>query len=280
MVRPAAIRPAVGFVRAEFQMSTRRACRALGFARSSFFYRPKAVPTDLVERLRALAAQYPRYGYRFLHDHLRREGFLVNHKRIYRLYRAEGLLLRRKKRKRIAAALRRPLPRPTRLNEIWAMDFVHDLIWEGRRFKILAIIDIFTRECLALVVDTSIGGARVAQVLAELVAERGSAPLAIMVDNGPEFAGKVLDRWAYQAGVKLQFIRPGKPIENAFVESFNGKLRGECLNQHWFIDLAHARQVIEAWRIEFNEVRPHSSLDGMTPKEYAEANRGLTSRAA
>lgn len=280
MVKPAAYRRAVGFVQAEFKLSQRRACSALGFPRSSCLYRGRRVePAELVERLKALAARNARHGYRMLHLLLRREGFKVNHKRIYRLYRAEGLSVRRKHRKRIVAALRAPLPRPSRANERWAMDFVHDVTWSGRRFKVLVVIDVFTRECLALVVDTSIGGARVARVLEEVAATRG-APGAIMVDNGPEFSGKALDGWAYQRGVKLNFIRPGKPIENAFVESFNGKLRGECLNQHWFIDLDDARARVEAWRIEFNEARPHSALAGMTPREYAEANRGLTSSAA
>ena len=280
MVKPTAYRRAVGSVMAEFDMSQRRACRALGFPRSSCLYRGRRVePKDLLERLKALAAKNARHGYRMLHLLLRREGFKVNHKRIYRMYRAEGLSVRRKHRKRIVSALRIPQPKPTRPNERWAMDFVHDVVWGGRRFKIFVVIDLFTRECLSLVVDTSIGGARVARALGELVDVRGK-PEAITVDNGPEFSGKVLDAWAYQVGVKLLFIRPGKPIENAFVESFNGKLRGECLNQHWFTSLDHACAIVEAWRIEFNEARPHSSLDGMTPREYAETHRGLTSDAA
>ena len=280
MVKPAAYRRAVGFVQEEFGLSQRRACSALGFARSSCTYRGRqAESSELVERLKALAARNARHGYRMLHLILRREGFKVNHKRIYRLYRAEGLAVRHKHRKRIAAALRAPLAKPTRPDERWAMDFVQDVTWGGRRFKIFVVIDVFTRECLALVADTSIGGSRVARVLDELVATR-SNPGVIMVDNGPEFSGKAMDAWAYQHGVKLHFIRPGKPIENAFVESFNGKLRGECLNQHWFVSIDDARAAIESWRIEFNEARPHSALDGMTPREYAEANRGLASRAA
>jgi putative transposase len=280
MVRPAAYRQAVGFVTAEFDLSVRRACGALGFARSSWHYESRRpIPAPLIERLKALASSHTRYGYRMLHDLLRREGFAVNHKRVYRLYRTEGLALRRTHRKRVAAALRRPLPRPSRVNEVWAMDFVSDVTSHGRRFKILVVIDVFSREVLALVVDTSIGGARVSRVLDELVALRGR-PSILVSDNGPEFTSKAMDAWAYGQGVKLHFIRPGKPIENAFVESFNGKLRAECLNQHWFVDLEHARRVIERWRIEFNEARPHSALDGMTPKEYADANLGLTSRAA
>jgi putative transposase len=159
------------------------------------------------------------------------------------------------------------------------MDFVSDVTAQGRRFRILTVVDEFTRECLALVVDTSLGGARVARELDAIAAERGY-PTMTLSDNGPEFTGKALDAWAYQRGVKLQFIRPGKPVENGYVESFNGKLRNECLNQHWFIDLLDARRLIEEWKIDFNEVRPHRSLDGMTPKEYAASNPGLTSTTA
>jgi putative transposase len=198
---------------------------------------------------------------------LKREGVVANHKRIYRLYKLERLAVRTKKRKRIAARARTVLAAPMRPNERWSMDFVSDVTWSGRRFRIFAVVDDFTRETLALVVDTSIGGARVARVLEELVALRG-APVMIVCDNGPEFTSKALDAWAYQRGVKLHFIRPGKPVENAYVESFNGKLRNECLNENWFLDLRDARRIIEAWRVDYNEVRPHSSLDGMTPKEY------------
>src|SRR5207237_3205980 len=159
------------------------------------------------------------------------------------------------------------------------MDFVSDGTAAGRRLRIFAVVDDFTREVLTLVVDTSIGGLRICRELAVIAAVRG-LPKLIVMDNGPEFTGKALDAWAYQVGVKLHFIRPGKPVENAYVESFNGKLRNECLNQHWFLDLADARRIIEEWRIDFNEVRPHGSLDGMTPKEYAASHSGLTSRVA
>ena len=265
---------------AEFDLSLRRACRALGFPRSSWHYQSRRpTQSELVARLRTLASKRPRWGYRMLHLMLRREGRQINHKRVYRLYRLEGLAVRRKQRKRMASAARTLLPAPTRPNERWSMDFVSDLTWSGRRFRILVVVDDFTRECLALVVDTSMGGARVARELDAIVQLHG-LPTMLVTDNGPEFTGKALDGWAYQRGVKLHFIRPGKPVENAYVESFNGKLRNECLNQHWFTDLHDARRVIEEWRIDFNEVRPHSSLDGMTPREYAEANRGLTSKVA
>jgi len=280
MVRPAAFRLAVGLVMKEFDLSLRRACRVLGFNRSSWHYQSRRVePKGLVARLRALASKRPRWGYRMLHLMLRREGHAVNHKRVYRLYKMEGLAVRQKLRKRMAAIARTVLPAPSAPNERWSMDFVSDVTATGRRFRIFAVVDDFTREVLTLVVDTSIGGLRVCRELALIAAVRG-LPQLIVMDNGPEFTGKALDAWAYQVGVKLHFIRPGKPVENAYVESFNGKLRNECLNQHWFLDLDDARRIIEEWRIDFNEVRPHSSLDGMTPREYAAANAGLTSQVA
>ena len=266
---------------AEMKLSLRRACSALGFNRSSWHYKSRRPSqAELIAKLRALASKRSAWGYRFLHTLLRRAGEKVNHKRVYRLYKLEGLSVhRRRHRKRMVSVARTVLPAPTRPNERWSMDFVSDVTWQGRRFRIFVVVDDFTRECLALVVDTSIGGARVARELDAIAAVRG-LPLMIVCDNGPEFTGKALDGWAYQRGVKLHHIRPGKPVENAYVESFNGKLRNECLNQHWFTDLLDARRLIEEWRIDFNEVRPHSSLDGMTPKEYAEANRGLTSQVA
>jgi putative transposase len=280
MVKPAAYRQAVGFVMREFALSLRRACGVLGFPRSSWHYTSKREPpAELIEKLRALASKRPRWGYRMLHLMLKRAGVKVNHKKIYRLYKLEGLPVRTKKRKRIAARARTVLPAPTRPNERWSMDFVSDVTWSGRRFRIFVVVDDFTREPPALVVDTSFGGARVGRALDELIELRG-APEMIVCDNGPEFTSKALDAWAYQRGVKLHFIRPGKPVENAYVESFNGKLRNECLNENWFLSLDDARRIIEAWRVDYNEVRPHSSLDGMTPKEYAEANRGLTSKVA
>lgn len=261
-------------------MSARRACRTVGLAWSSWSYRStRAEPTELVAKLRQLAEQRPSAGYRMLYLILRRT-MAVNHKRVYRLYRELGLAVRRKKRKRTTAAIRTMLPAATRPNQRWSMDFVHDVTWLGRRFRVLTVIDEFTREALATLVDTSIGGARVVRLLEELAFSRGY-PELILSDNGPEFTGKALDAWAYQRGVKLHFIRPGKPMENGYCESFNGKLRGECLNVHWFTDLADARAKIEAWRTDYNEVRPHSSLDGLSPTEYASKfTRGLTLQVA
>ncbi|MGB9332439.1 MAG: IS3 family transposase [Steroidobacteraceae bacterium] len=180
------------------------------------------------------------------------------------MYREAGLAVRRKKRKRIGLFERKPLPKPLAVNRSWSMDFVSDGLCDGRRLRCLAIVDDFSRECLVLEVDTSITGKRVVAVLERLADLRG-LPLSITVDHGPEFEGQVLDAWAYQAGVRLSSIRPGKPVENAYIESFNGRFRDECLNEHWFLTMAHARRAIEAWRIEYNTERPHSSLGNLTP---------------
>jgi putative transposase len=250
-------------------MSERRACEAMGFARSSCRHRAEGKPEDVVrERLRALAFERPRFGYRRLHVLLQREGVTVNHKRLWRLYRQEGLAVRRKRRKRAALGRRVMLPAAQKVNERWSMDFVGDSLADGRTFRTLNIVDDFSREAPRIVVDQSIPGERVVRELDELVAVRG-LPGMIVTDNGPEFAGKALDAWAYKHGVKLHFIRPGKPVENAYVESFNGKFRDECLNEHWFTSVPHARDVIEGWRLDYNEVRPHSSLGNLTPADFA-----------
>jgi len=187
-----------------------------------------------------LAAERPRYGYRMLHQQLRRKGWAINHKLVYRLYREEGLVVRRRIRKRIAAARRQQLDAPTRPDQRWSMDFVSDALADGRVFRTLNIIDDFSRECVAIEVDTSLGGERVVRVLERLKEQRG-LPERIVMDNGPEFTSKALDAWAHAAGVKLHFIRPGKPTENAYVESFNGRFREECLNESWFRNLLDAR---------------------------------------
>jgi putative transposase len=193
---------------------------------------------------------------------------VINHKRTERIYRQEGLALRRKRRRKGAAGARVVIPSAERPNQHWSMDFVSDSIVTGRRFRALTVVDDFSRECPAIEVDISLGGARVVTVLDRLSEARG-LPEVITVDNGPEFLGKAMDEWAYRKGVKLNFIRPGKPIENAYAESFNGRLRDECLNTNWFINLRQAREIIEEWRVDYNQVRPHSSLNNLTPVEYA-----------
>jgi putative transposase len=217
-------------------------------------------------RLRELALERPRFGYKRLHVLLRREGLLVNRKLILRLYREEGLAVRRRKRKRVTTPRQRPMV-PTSPNERWSMDFIHDAVAGGRVFRCLNIVDDFTRESLAIEVDTSLPGERVVRSLEELAISRG-LPKEIVCDNGPEFAGRVLDIWAYSRGVMLRFIDPGKPVQNAFAESFNGRLRDECLNENWFVDLEDAKRTIEQWRIDYNEARPHGGLAGLTPTEF------------
>jgi putative transposase len=250
--------------------SIRKACVLVGLSRASYDYRPVARDDDkLRERIRGLAHQRRRFGRPRIHLLLRREGLVVNHKRTERIYREEGLSLRRRKRRKTAALARVILPAPTGPNERWSMDFVTDSIVTGRRFRALVVVDDYSRECPVIEVDTSLGGRRVVGVLEKLAELRG-LPEVITIDNGPEFAGKVIDEWVYRRGVRLNFIRPGKPIENAFAESFIGRLRDECLNENWFISLNHARKVIESWRIDYNDGRPHTSLGGLTHREHVE----------
>ena len=260
MVGPIARREAVGWLQTR-GTSLRRACRVIGLSTATWRYqrRPNATNVAVLARLQTHAATRARFGYRRLHILLEREGFTVNHKRIHRIYRAAGLQVRRRRRKRLTRAERVPLPTPSQRLERWSMDFTLDTLADGRGFRTLNIVDDFTRECVAIEVDRSLPGLRVTRVLDRLHATVG-LPQMIVVDNGPEFAGRTLDAWAYARGVTLRFIRPGKPIENAYVESFNGKFRDECLNEHWFISLADAKAAIEAWRIDYNTVRPHSSL--------------------
>lgn len=267
-MRPAARHAAVGLLRERYGVSERRACRVVGIGRSSMRYRPTARPDEerLRGRLRELAAERRRFGYRRLHVLLGREGVAVNHKRVERLYRAEGLAVRRRARKRVAAAERAPLLLPTAPNEQWSLDFVSDALSWGRRIRLLVVVDTVTREALAIEVDTSLPGERVVRVLERIAAERG-VPSAIVLDNGPELTGRALDQWAYGRGVQLRFIEPGKPMQNGFAESFVGRLRDECLNEHWFTGLADARRTVEAWRRDYNAVRPHSSLGYRTPTE-------------
>jgi putative transposase len=280
VVTPTARRTAVGVLEQRFAMSERRACTLMALARSTCRYHAQAPDRGVVrERLQVLAHARPRFGYRRLHVLLRREGFRVNHKCVYRLYRAEGLAVRRKRRKRVAGQRGPVVAAPTAVNEHWSMDFMGDSLADGRTFRTLNIVDDFSREALAIVVDTSLPGTRVVRVLEELAETRG-LPALIIIDNGPEFAGQALDEWAYRRGVHLHFITPGKPVENAYIESFNGKFRDECLNEHWFMGLEHARELIEAWRIDYNHVRPHSSLDNATPEEFARAHAGLRSPTA
>jgi len=216
----------------------------------------------------------PRFGYRRLQVLLEREGLRANHKRVYRLYREEHLMVRRKRRKRLVRGVRKAVWAPQRRNQRWSMDFVSDWVAGGRAIRALTLVDEFTRECLAIEVDTSLGGMRVRRVLEQVIGERGR-PQAIVVDNGPEFRGRLLAGWSEERQVRLEFIEPGKPSQNAFIESFNGRLREECLNANWFLSLGDARRKIAAWRKDYNEERPHSSLGYLAPQQFAQAAEGL-----
>ena len=250
-------------------LSQRRACSLATVSRTVIHYTPK--PDELNDklevRLKALAERHRRYGHPRLHVLIRREGFIVNHKRTERIYRREGLTLKIRRRKKFAAVVRVALPAASRPNERWAMDFIQDSLWCGRKFRTLSIVDTYTRECMTVEADTSLPGLRAVRIL-ERLADLKGLPDSIRVDNGPEFISKVLDEWAYRNKVKLDFIRPGKPVENAYVESFHGKFRDECLNENYFSDIHEAINKIEEWRIEYNTFRPHSSLDYKTPEEF------------
>jgi putative transposase len=249
-------------------MTERHACELLGIAVSSCRYdsRTREREREVRMRLVELAHENPRYGSPRLYVLLRRE-LSCNHKRVERIYREAGLSLRRKKRKRLVRQ-RVLMMMPLAANEEWALDFVADALATARSVRILTVVDAFTRECLALETDTSIGSLRVLRVLERIIAERG-APRRIRSDNGPEFTSRAYLAWSLERRIELVHIRPGKPIENALVESFNGRLREECLNASWFRNLFDARRQIEAWRDQYNRVRPHSALDYRTPFEFA-----------
>jgi putative transposase len=256
-------------------LSERKACQIVGLCRATWQYEPK--PESLLNktlrvRIREIAAQRRRFGSFRIWQMLVRQGWAINKKRVQRIYVEEKLSLRIKRRIKHAASVRVPLPVPTGPNQVWSIDFVFDWVQSGRRLKMLTVVDDFTHECLAVEVDFGIRANRVTQVLDRLIERRGKVA-AIRSDNGSEFAGNVMDAWAYGKGVKLDFIRPGKPNDNAFVESFNGKLRDECLNENRFLTLIEAQTIIEAWRNDFNDERPHSSLAGnLTPSEFAMLN--------
>lgn len=250
-------------------------------ARSGHYYRFKLKGQEprIVNRMKELIEQQNTIGCEMMHEVLRREGLLKNHKRTERIYREQGFSLKVRKRKRRISQIRLELPQAAKPNQRWSMDFMQVALWGGRRFRLLCVIDQFTKECLLIIADFSISGTRVARELDWLLLTRGK-PEAITVDNGPEFAGIVLDRWAYKNQVKLDFIRPGKPVENAYIESFNGKVRHECLNQHYFKTLEEARNKIEDWRVWYNEFRPHQTLEGLTPvgfiKRWQDQNNNQT----
>ncbi len=248
-------------------LSERRALKLVGMSASTLRYRPRDDGNGrLRERLTELAGQHRRHGYRMLHSRLRIDGWAINVKRTYRIYRQEGLMVR--KRRKGVALPREPLLLPTRPNEVWSMDFVMDALYHGRRIKILAIVDDCTKESVQIVADTSIPALYVTRVLDQVKDGRG-LPKVIRTDNGPEFAGRTMQTWAARNGVELRFIQPGKPVQNAYIESFNSRLRDECLSQHWFASLSHMRSVIDNWREDYNQHRPHSTLGYVPPAVFA-----------
>jgi transposase InsO family protein len=250
-------------------LSERHALRVVGMSASAYRYQPAPDQNqDLRDRIVALAHRHRRYGAGMIYLKLRQAGMPVNHKRVERLYAEAGLQVRRRRRKKVPVADRQPLGRPLSANQVWSMDFVFDRTAEGRVIKCLTVVDDATHEAVAVVPERAIGGHALTRILDRLALERG-LPQAIRTDNGKEFCGRVMLTWAQARSVRLFLIEPGKPNQNAYIESFNGRLRDECLNEHWFVSLAHARAVIEAWRREYNEERPKKSLGGLTPSAYA-----------
>ena len=266
---PKAKRAAAQWVAERFGLSERRVWRIVPLDRNTLRYHSRRQEDAALQtRIREIAEAKRRYGCPRIYVRLRREGWLVNHKKVERLYyREERLSLRRRRRKKASAVPRVALPKPTQPGRCYAIDFVHDRLANGRRFKCLTMTDPCSKEVPVMEVDVSIGGARVCRILDRLFTTR-SLPDALILDNGPEFAGTALDVWATQHGVYLHFIQPGKPVQNAFIESFNGKFRDECLNEHWFLTLQEAQLVIEAWRREYNEDRTHSAIGDVTPQEF------------
>jgi putative transposase len=269
MVTPAARREAVACLCETHGVSQRRACRVIGAERRSVRYVSRRSDDGAIRRrLRELAAVRRRFGWRRLQVLLRREGLVVNHKKLRRLYGEERLQVRRRGGRKRALGTRAPMVLPQSANQRWSMDFVSDMLLDGRRFRILAIVDDFTRECLCLVADTSLSGARVARELDGLVARRGK-PLGCVSDNGTELTSLAILRWSQERGVDWHYIAPGKPTQNAFIESFNGRLRDELLNETLFTSLAHARAALTAWREDYNHIRPHGALGNLAPCVYA-----------
>jgi len=258
-----------GWIKERFQVATVRACRLAQFSRAGFYRKSRARDQSALRlRIREIAHARPRFGYQRIHVMLRREGWAVNKKRVRRLYRLEGLQLRTRIRRRKHMCLHRgPVPAPSAPHERWSMDFVHDQLFDGRPFRILTVVDQLSRESPLIEVGFAMSGQRVAEALDACVSG-APTPVSITVDHGTEFTSRALEDWAWRRGVKLDFIRPGKPMENGHIESFNGRLRDECLNVLQFISLDDARAKIEAWRVDYNLRRPHSSLGHLTPSEF------------
>ena len=261
-------------------LSERRACRLASLDRSTYQYRKQGDGDGaLRQRLRVLAGERRRFGYRRLGILLAREGWQVNHKKLFRLYREEGLAVRRRRSRKRALGTRRPILVPDRVNQRWSLDFVSDALSDGRRFRALCVVDDHSREALAIVVDRSLSGRRVVRALDEVIGRRGQ-PEMIVSDNGTELTSHAVLEWCQDTGIEWHYIAPGKPMQNAFVERFNGRLRDECLNENLFTNLAEARRLIEDWRTDYNLHRPHTSLGGLAPAAYARRQKQTETRSA
>jgi len=268
VVTPANKKPVVSYFKGTHRLSERKACELAEISRTGYRNHCKVIDDKpLHTRLKELAVQYPRYGYLMLHALLKQEGLVINKKRTYRLYCAEGLQVRTKKRKKLTRP-RAPITVPIATNLRWSMDFVADQLANGRRFRVLNVVDDHSREMVGQLTSFSITGHQVARFLDQLREVRG-LPDEIVCDNGTEFTSKAMFFWSKERQVRLGFIQPGKPTQNAFVESLNGKFRNECLNQHWFRSIEEARTIIDDWRHHYNHVRPHSSLNYMSPVAFA-----------
>ena len=269
MVTPDVKRDAVAHVCGKHGVSQRRACCVLSVDRSSVRYRRiRSDDAYIREAMKKIAFERCRFGYRRIHVMLERQGIVMNLKKLRRLYREEKLAVRKRKGRKRALGSRRPLILPSRANERWSPDFVSDAFTDGRRFRVLTVVDDYTRECLALVAGTSLSGLRLSRELNTIMAQRGK-PQTIVSDNGTEMTSQAVIKWCQETHVEWHYIAPGKPMQNGFIESFNGSLRDECLNETLFSTLAHAQEIITAWKEDYNRNRPHSSLGNCTPNEYA-----------
>lgn len=269
---PAAKRQAVAHLQSNYEVSERRACTTLQADRSSVRYKSsRPDDTELRKAMKQVAQERRRFGYRRVHIMLQRQGWHVNHKKIKRLYREENLMVRKRGGRKRALGTRRPMHVPERANERWSLDFVSDAFTDGRKFRVLAIVDDFSRECLALVPDTSLSGLRMTRELNTVIEERGK-PQTIVSDNGTEMTSMAVLQWCQETNIEWHYIAPGKPMQNAFVESFNGSFRDECLNETLFSSLSEARKKVAEWKEDYNQIRPHSSLGNMAPYEFAMKN--------
>jgi putative transposase len=261
----------VEYIREAYQLGIGRACKIMNLQRSLYYYRSKKDDTEVINKLQELAEKHTAHGFWKLYDYLRNEGHRWNHKRVYRIYRALRMHLRRKLKKRLPKRIKQPLQQSIAINKSWSMDFMHDSLYSGRKFRTLNIIDDYNREALTIEIDTSLPSARVVRVLKNLIAWRGS-PEQIRVDNGPEFLAEELVRWCNEQNIKLQYIQPGKPSQNGYAERFNRTYRTEVLDAYLFEDLDEVRELTEEWMIEYNNNRPHDALKGLSPVKYRELN--------